>query len=130
MLVLLNASSLPSLEHAITMQHRGRVVTATVLASLVGEAWPLAFTPLNILSGFRKCGIQPFTPSEVSDRQSGPSNGVTQSPNPQQDTHCQESPPFSPALFEKRYREGYNVDDDEYKVCTILSQFAVYLQTF
>ena len=102
--------------HNYVMQHPGRAVTANVLASLVGDAWLHASTPLKILSGFRKCGLQPFNPGEVSDRQLGPSKGVTPSPNPQQDTHCQESPPFSPekiALFEKRYQEGYN---DLYKV--------------
>ena len=90
-----------------------------MLASLIGEAWLCAFTLLNILSGFRKCGIQPFNAGEVSDRQLGPSKGVTPSPNPQQDTQGQEHQPFSLekiALFEKRYQEGSEVDDDKYKV--------------
>ena len=34
-------------------------------------------TPINILSGFRKTGIQPFNPSEVNDRQLAPSLAVT-----------------------------------------------------
>ena len=35
----------------------GRVITSEVLASLVADAWPLSFTPVNILSGFKKSGI-------------------------------------------------------------------------
>ena len=56
------------------MQQPGRVVTADVLASLVGKAWPRS---VSIMSGFRKCGIQPFNPGEVGDRALNPSKGVT-----------------------------------------------------
>ena len=79
------------------MDQPGRVVTTNVLASLVGEAWSHSFTPLNILSGFRKCGIQPLCNPTHSAR--------TQ-------TSREESPPLSPekiALFEKRYEEGYDM---------------------
>ena len=50
------------------MEQPGRVVTADVLSSLVGQAWPHSFNPLNVMSGFRKCRIQPFNPGEVSNR--------------------------------------------------------------
>ena len=43
--------------HKHVMERPGRVVTAEILASLVGEAWSLSVTPLNIMSGFRKCRI-------------------------------------------------------------------------
>ena len=46
----------------------GRVITSNKLASLVAEAWPQSDTPLNITSGFRKSGIFPPNPSEVTDR--------------------------------------------------------------
>ena len=62
--------------HKYVMKQPGRVVTTDVLASLVGEAWPQSFNPLNIMSGFRKCGIQPFNPGEVSDRALSVSKGV------------------------------------------------------
>ena len=53
--------------------HPGRVITTNILASLVAEAWPLSFTQLNIMSGFKKCGLFPLNPSAVDDRQSAPS---------------------------------------------------------
>ena len=46
----------------------GRVITADILAALVGEAYPVSFTPVNIMSGFKKSGIWPINPGEVTDR--------------------------------------------------------------
>ena len=103
--------------HKHVMERPGRVVTADIFASLVGEAWPLSITPLNIMSGFRKCGIQPFNPGEVGDRVLKVSQGVKTPPCP--DESEEESPPFSTEkieLFQKRYAEGYDLDDPEYKV--------------
>ena len=51
----------------------GRVITSGKLASLIADAWPLSLTPLNIMSGFKKTGIYPINPSEVTDRQLAPS---------------------------------------------------------
>ena len=51
----------------------GRVITSNELASLVAEAWPQSHTPLNVMSGFKKSGIFPLNPSEVTDRQIAPS---------------------------------------------------------
>ena len=45
----------------------GRVTTSNKLASLVAEAWPQSHTPLNVMSGFKKSGIFPLNPSEVTD---------------------------------------------------------------
>ena len=42
-------------------QNPGRVITEADLAGLVGQAWPLALTPSNLISGFCKCGIYPLT---------------------------------------------------------------------
>ena len=39
-------------------KYPGRVVTVDKLASLVAEAWPLSLTTVNVLSGFKKCGIR------------------------------------------------------------------------
>ena len=49
-------------------KHPGRVITPDILASLVAAAIPCSFTSLNILSGFRKCGLFPLNPSAVRDR--------------------------------------------------------------
>jgi hypothetical protein len=45
----------------------GRVVTTDKLASLVAEAWPMSFTSLNIMAGFKKCGIFPFNRNRQAD---------------------------------------------------------------
>ena len=59
--------------------HPGRVVTTENIASLLAVAWPLAVTPVNIMSGFKKCGIYPLNPGEVTDRQIVPSKATEQS---------------------------------------------------
>ena len=59
--------------------HPGRVITSDKLASLVADVWPLSLTPLNIMSGFKKTGIYPINPSEVTDRQIAPSRPFKQS---------------------------------------------------
>jgi len=40
---------------------------------MVAEAYPISFTPVNVLSGFKKAGMYPFNPSEVNDQQLVPS---------------------------------------------------------
>ena len=54
--------------------HPGQVITTDVLASLLAQAWPESVTPINVMSGFRKCGIYPLNPGEISDRQLAPSH--------------------------------------------------------
>ena len=54
------------------MANPGRVITSEVIALLVGETWAQSVTPLNILSGFKKSGISPLNPNEVSDRMLAP----------------------------------------------------------
>ena len=83
----------------------GRVVTEDILASLVGQAFGQSHTPLNILSGFKKTGIYPFNPGEISDRQLAPSSALRKQA-PQVPTFSQEQV----ALFEVRYKEGYDLE--------------------
>ena len=52
------------------------MITPTILAPTVAEALTNSLTPLNILSGFKKCGIHPLNPGEVKDRQLAPSKAV------------------------------------------------------
>lgn len=54
-------------------QHPVRVITAEVLSAMVAAAWSLSLTPVNIMSGFRKCGLFPFNPNSVDDRRLTPS---------------------------------------------------------
>ena len=87
----------------------GRVVTEDILAALVGDTFAQSHTPPNILGGFKKAGIYPFNPGEVSDRQLAPSKALTK-PTPQ-------VPTFSPeqiAGFEVQYAEDYDVQDVTY----------------
>jgi hypothetical protein len=107
--------------------HPGRVITSDVLASLVAEAWPSSFTQLNVMSGFRKCGLFPFNPSSVNDRQTAPSKVFkpqakpisTNKQNPINVTAGEVSgEPSSPlfteeqeSLYLKRYEEGYDLND-------------------
>ena len=53
--------------HKYLMVRPGKVITTAAFASLVRDAWYNSFTPLNILSGFRKSGVHPLNPGEVSD---------------------------------------------------------------
>ena len=69
--------------HKFLVGRPGQVITTAAIASLVHDAWYNSFTPLNILSGFKKCGIHPLNPGEVSDRQLAPSKAVTYSSQPE-----------------------------------------------
>ena len=88
----------------------GQVITEDVLAALVGKAFAQSHTPLNVLGGFKKAGIYPFNPGEVSDRQLAPSVALRKPIPPQ-------VPTFTPeqiAAFKVRYEEGYDVEDATY----------------
>jgi len=102
-------------------KHPGRVITPDVLASLVAEAWPTSFTVLNIMSGFKKCGLFPFNPSAVDDRQSAPSKAfqATSEPGPisEPTSEINSEPLFTKeqeSLYSKRYQEGYDLDDPSF----------------
>ena len=97
--------------HQFIMQNPGRVVTNDVLASLVGDAWPHAFTPLNIMAGFKKCGIYPFNPGEILDRQVAPSKAVTPPPPILNSPEVSVFSPEKQSLFQKCYEEGYDLND-------------------
>ena len=64
--------------HKYLLKHPGRAITTDVIASLVAEAWPLSLTPLNVMSGFKKCEpIYPINPGKVNDRQLAPSKSIS-----------------------------------------------------
>ena len=54
----------------------GRIITTEAIASILSKAWPLSFTPVNIMAGFKKSGVFPLNPGEVTDTQLAPSKGV------------------------------------------------------
>ena len=101
----------------------GQVITTDILASHVADAWLHSHTLLNIMSGFKKCGIYPFNPSAVEDRQTDPSKAFrSQKPEDKpQPVGEQPSDPGSPlftsekeALFKRRFEEGYDLNDPAY----------------
>ena len=60
----------------------GRVILPENLAAIVAEAWPKAVNPINIFSGFRKTGVFPLNPGEVTDRYTAPAKVYKQSSVP------------------------------------------------
>ena len=72
----------------------GSVVKSEDPASLLAVARPHSVKPVNIMSGFRKCGIYPLNPGTIDDRLTAPSK-VTSTPSPSKDicdsSHCSSS---------------------------------------
>jgi len=94
-------------------KHPGVVVTPDMLASLVAEAWPSSFTAVNIMAGFKKTGVYPLNPGEVTDRQLAPSKAVCS----QAAVTNSDPPVFSKekeALYQRRFEEKYDIKDPEY----------------
>ena len=101
-------------------------MTTDKLASLVAAAWPLSYTPVNIMAGFKKSGVFPINPSEVTDRQTMPSKAVchkmAEIDSSRQDvasvTDSNSSSPLFPPEKEEPYKkwfeEGYDVRDPDY----------------
>lgn len=54
-------------------EHPNRLITTEQIAGLIGIAWPQSLTPVNNLSGIRKCEMYPLNPVEVTNRQRAPS---------------------------------------------------------
>ena len=49
------------------MNHPGQPITIHDIAEIVGSAYPLAVTPMNIVSGFKCTGIYPYNPNVFSE---------------------------------------------------------------
>jgi len=99
----------------------GVVITTDKLAALVAEAWPNAFSVVNIMSGFKKTGVYPLNPGEVNDHQLAPSKALlcpkTGNVDSAKTTPTPGSPLFSPeqeALYQKRFDENYDISDPSY----------------
>uniref|UniRef100_A0A1X7TXI8 HTH CENPB-type domain-containing protein n=1 Tax=Amphimedon queenslandica TaxID=400682 RepID=A0A1X7TXI8_AMPQE len=60
------------------------------LASLLSLAWPKALTPMNVMKGFKQCGIFPLNPGVISDRLLAPSKVF--SPEPSEISDCDKTP--------------------------------------
>jgi len=53
--------------NAFMINHPGTPITIYDIAQIVGNAFPSAFTPKNIIVGFKVTGIYPFNPNVFSD---------------------------------------------------------------
>jgi hypothetical protein len=99
-------------------EHPNRVITTEQIAGLVGRAWPQSITPVNVMSGFKKCGIFPLNPGEITDRQIAPSTlfpSQDRSPVTDPDVKSTVKPSSErDSLYRKRYEEGYDLYDDDY----------------
>ena len=60
-------------------KHPGRVITNDMIASLVATSWPDAFSPHNIMGGFRKTGIYLINPGAIDDKMLSPSEALNKS---------------------------------------------------
>lgn len=54
-------------------KNSGKVITAYDISQLVGEAWPKALTPENLISGFQHSGIYPLCPEKITAEKLAPS---------------------------------------------------------
>ena len=105
--------------HKYLTKHPGRVITADVIASLIVEVWPQSMIPLNIMGGFRKCGIYPLNPGAVTDLQLASLHTKCTLLRSQSDyiLHKVAAKPFSKEqeiLLKKRFEEGYNIYEPDY----------------
>lgn len=66
--------------HRYLSDHPGCVITEEVIGSLISEAYVHSHSMLNVLSGFKKCGVYHLNPGKITDRQLGPSTAF-HSPN-------------------------------------------------
>ena len=51
--------------HDFLQSNPGKVITKFNFSALFIKAWVNAVTPVNVISGFKTCGIYPFNPSAI-----------------------------------------------------------------
>ena len=87
------------------------------LASLLGQAWPESVTPINVMSGFRKCGIHPLNAGVISDHQMAPSRAFVR---PASDlelvSKLDNITPELEKLYQKHHKEGHDLHDPKYSL--------------
>ena len=69
--------------NALVRSYDGRVPTSENIPGVTADAWPKSFTPVNLMSGFRKTGIHPLNPGCIHDRLTGPSKATDQPDSPE-----------------------------------------------
>lgn len=67
------------------------------------------------MSGFRKCGIYPLNPGQISDRQLAPSHAFVKLKSDLKPvSKLNDFTPEQEKLYQKHYEEGYNLNDPKY----------------
>jgi len=93
-----------------------------MIASLVANAWPSAFTPNNIMGCFRKTGVHPINPGAIDDKMLSPS-GAFQQQKPMSEQEASEAATDCTLFtaeqqqlyYEQCFQEGYDLKDPEYE---------------
>ena len=100
-------------------QNPGKIITDDLLASVVGQAYPIAFIPVNVLSGFKFisltqvllmtdnwCNLLKFSLHCIQQCVyfTGPEDKVQPTPFSPEEEIC----------FQKRFEKVYDVQDEEY----------------
>ena len=97
-------------------EYPGRVITTDKLASLVAEAWPNAFSAVNIMAGFKNAAYFQLTQvSQLTDKLHLQRHSISQHNLQMLIGKCLPLILFSPekeALYRKRYEEKYEILDD------------------
>lgn len=102
--------------HDYLQARSGKVIRKHQFSHLLLEAWMKTMLPPTIISGFRTSGVYPFNPSAVlgcypdtdtSGTSTHPSENIPDS-SPRQHTFTVEQI----ELFERRYKEGFNLNND------------------
>lgn len=93
------------------------MITADVLVGLLAQAWPEAVTPVNAMSGIKRCGIYPLNPGEITDYQLAPSRAFVHSSSGSKLAEDTAFTPQQEALFELNLKKGmiwrtWNIPDD------------------
>ena len=74
--------------------HPGQSIRSEDLAHFLSLAWPKALTPVNVMKGFKQCGIYPLNRGVISDRLMAPSKVF--SPEPERDETHEEASSCDP----------------------------------
>ena len=110
------------------ISHPGQVVTRHQFSAIFQRAWSKSMTMTNIIAGFRVTGIYPLNRQAVDGRRKSVCESLAErtgleyiplySPSHHRRHVVQPEVTFNPeemALFQTRYEEGYDLNDERYQ---------------
>ena len=111
----------------------GKVVTKYVFAEVFREAWISAIRMSTIINGFRESGICPLNPQAIPESKLAPS--LPYSPTETQPKNSEANRKLHDleemmksstiALFNTRYEEGYDIEDEFYSIWSKLKTLSI-----